>query len=115
MKVIGRLVSLFKFLFVYGLSDNADSWRKKYGKKYDLIAACLFKHDPGGVNYDFNSDEYHPEASYIVSKLPKAQSPVDVQKIVYRVICDMFDKSDAGPFEDYESLANDIWEIWKGP
>lgn len=43
--------------------------RVEYGNLFDSVAALLFRHDPVGINFDENTDEYQPEAETILPRL----------------------------------------------
>ena len=43
--------------------------KAKYGSLFDSITALLFRHDPIGINFEDNTDEYEPEARTILPRL----------------------------------------------
>ena len=36
--------------------------KAEYGDLFDCTAALLFRHDPVGINFEVNPDEYQPQA-----------------------------------------------------
>ena len=81
----------------------------------DLLArdeALLFQHDPIGINFGSNTDEYRGEAETIVSRLPEATSEHDLTGIVHEEFVRWFDLETAGPLERYQSIASAIWRLF---
>ena len=88
--------------------------REEYGDVYDRVAATLFEHDPIGINFESNSDEYHPEVGTILPRLRSAQSVEDVRRIVHEEFVRWFDQPTAGPESRYEIVGREIWSVWQG-
>jgi hypothetical protein len=57
--------------------------RNMYGALYDDVAALLFRHDPIGINFDVNTDEYEPEVGTILPRLRSCKSVDDVRRELY--------------------------------
>lgn len=72
----------------------------------------LFHHDPVGINFGTNTDEYRAEAETITLRRSEVQSVVAVRRIVYEEFTHWFGTETAGPESAYEALARDIWAIW---
>ena len=87
--------------------------KKTYGSLFDSISAILFRHDPVGINFETNTDEYDPEAGTILPRLKHCGSIEDVQGVVHEEFCNWFDAEDAGPPESYQELAGEIWHLWQ--
>ena len=87
--------------------------KAEYGKLFNAVVALLFRHDPMGINYDTNMDEYEPEAGTILPKLRTCHSADDVRQIVHEEFVRWFDASNAGPPEHYTQIALEIWELWQ--
>jgi hypothetical protein len=85
--------------------------KAQYGELFDAIVALLFRHDPIGINFDVNIDEYEPEAGTILPRLRTCHSPDDTLRVVYEEFVRWFDSS-AGPQERYSQISNDIWQLW---
>ncbi|OMQ15781.1 hypothetical protein A7K94_0207120 [Modestobacter sp. VKM Ac-2676] len=73
------------------------------------VAALLHRHDPIGIAFGDDSDEYSPEAGTIALRLPGARSVDDVRRIVHGEFVHWFDAGTAGPEETYGAIAEEIW------
>lgn len=87
--------------------------KAEYGELFDAAAAVLFHHDPVGINFETNRDEYEPEVGTILPKLRKCCSQDDVLKVVHEEFVRWFDAATAGPPEHYRQIASDIWQLWQ--
>ena len=90
--------------------------KAEYRKLFDSIAALLYRHDPIGINFDFdgNSDEYEPEAGTILPRLNSCRSADDVLQVVHEEFVRWFDSATAGPPEHYKKIASEVWQLWQG-
>ena len=84
--------------------------REKYRNLYDATIALLFRHDPVGINFEDNTDEYAPEAGTILPKLQSCRSANDALEVVYGEVLRWFGNS-AGSKEHYEQIASELWEL----
>jgi hypothetical protein len=50
--------------------------RGEYVGLVDQVQALLFRHDPMGINFDFNTDEYDPEVGTILPPGFQATHPL---------------------------------------
>jgi hypothetical protein len=87
--------------------------KKQYGELFDLVTALLFKHDPVGINFEDNIDEYEPEAGTILPNLRSCHSVEEVQHMVHGEFVRWFDDGIAGPEENYRLIADEIWDLWQ--
>jgi len=87
--------------------------RAEYGELFNSTAALLFRHDPVGINFELNTDEYEPEAGTILPRLRDCQSANDVQKVVHEEFVRWFGGSSAGPLESYAEISSEIWHLWQ--
>jgi hypothetical protein len=78
----------------------------------DEVEALLYRHDPVGIGFGDNPDEYRPEAESIVASLPDARSVDDVLTLVHEEFVRWFDDDTAGPADPYEVIARDVWAVW---
>lgn len=85
--------------------------RAEYGELFDEIAALLFRHDPVGINYDHNADEYEVETETILPRLSGCRSSDDVLQVVHEEFVRWFDTVTAGPRERYAEISREIWRI----
>ena len=87
--------------------------KAKYGSLFDSITALLFRHDPIGINFEDNTDEYEPEARTILPRLKACHRAEDVLTVVHEEFVRWFEVETAGPREKYQEIADDIWLLWK--
>jgi hypothetical protein len=87
--------------------------RAEYGVLFDHVAAILFRHDPFGINFECNTDEYEPEASTILPRLRTCNSAEDVLTVLHEEFTRWFDADIAGPRERYSTIANEVWALWQ--
>jgi hypothetical protein len=87
--------------------------RAQYGELFDAMAALLFRHDPIGIDYETNADEYEPEARTILPRLRDCHSEADVTRVVHQEFVRWFSADDAGPLERYEQIGRELWQLWR--
>lgn len=93
---------------------NAEERRRlkaEYGDLFDAISALFFQHDPVGINFEINPDEYETEVSTILPRLCHCLSADDVRKVVHEEFVRWFDPISAGPPELYQDIASEIWQL----
>jgi hypothetical protein len=88
--------------------------KAQYGALFDSMAALLYRHDPIGIDFDDNKDEYEPEARTILPRLSSCRSVEDVLQVVHEEFVRWFDRGTAGPPEHYEKIASEVWQLWQG-
>jgi hypothetical protein len=93
--------------------ENRRRLRAEYGELFDSMAALLFRHDPIGVNFDDNTDEYEPEVDTILPRMRGCHSSDDVLRVVHEEFIHWFDSSIAGSPERYQTIASEIWQLWQ--
>src|SRR6266704_494248 len=86
--------------------------KAEYGELFDSVAALLFRHDPAGVNFEINPDEYQTEAGTILPRLRGCQSEDEVRQVIHEEIVRWFDAATAGPEERYGEIASEVWQLW---
>ena len=87
--------------------------KAEYGELHSSIAELLFSHDPVGINFEINKDEYGAEAGTILPRLRSCQSSDDVLRVVHDEFVRWFDPTTAGPPERYADISSEIWELWQ--
>ena len=87
--------------------------KAEYGKLYDSVATLLFRHDPIGMAFEVNTDEYESEAETILPLLRSCRSVDDVLRAVHGEFIRWFDADTAGPQEGYKGIASEIWQLWQ--
>ncbi|HLR07526.1 MAG TPA: hypothetical protein VK117_17055 [Pyrinomonadaceae bacterium] len=85
----------------------------EYGKLFDAVAELLFRHDPIGINFEDNEDEYYPEVRTILPLLKTCHSPEEVLDVVHGEFVRWFDQETAGSKEHYSKIAHEIWLLWQ--
>ncbi len=75
------------------------------------VSAILFTHDPVGIAFETNTDEYDPEAESIVARLDEATSVRELRRICHEEFVRWFSADIAGPAERFEPLAQEVWEL----
>ncbi|MDQ1689759.1 MAG: hypothetical protein QOK42_2734 [Frankiaceae bacterium] len=78
----------------------------------DWLEALLFSHDPIGINFGENTDEYRSEAETIALRRDEVGSFQDAQRVVHEEFVRWFDAGVAGPPERYAALAREVWRRW---
>ncbi|HEY6947113.1 MAG TPA: hypothetical protein VI431_18385 [Candidatus Acidoferrum sp.] len=92
--------------------ENRRRLKAEYGALLDSISAVLYRHDPIGINFEVNPDEYETEAETILPRLSSCRSREDVHKVVHEEFVRWFDSS-AGSQERYKEIASEIWQLWQ--
>ncbi len=86
--------------------------REHHGVIFSHLAALFFRHDPIGINFEDNSDEYEPEVGTILPRLQHCTSEADCLKIIHEEFCRWFEGDIAGPISKYEPIAHEAWIVW---
>lgn len=55
-----------------------DQVKKQYRDLFASVSAAMFRHDPIGINFETNTDEYDPEAGTVIPRLNACCSGEDV-------------------------------------
>lgn len=98
-----------------------DQLKGLYSGLYEEVSAILFRHDPVGLNFGYNTDEYEPEVDTILPRLEGADSAEDVRRVVHEEFLRWFgthgepEPSEethklVGREEHYQAIAEDIWD-----
>jgi glyoxylase-like metal-dependent hydrolase (beta-lactamase superfamily II) len=95
------------------LIDDSQTRQRLLAGKEGLVAsleALLFRHDPIGINFGHNTDEYRPEAETIALRLPEAATEGDLERIIHEEFVHWFADL-AGPADRYAPIAREAWPI----
>ena len=96
---------------------NRGQWRRlraQYGTLYDDISALLFRHDPIGINFETNTDEYEPEVDTILPRLREASCAADLSRIVHEEFLRWFNEDEiVGSPAHYEKIVEEIWNAYQ--
>jgi hypothetical protein len=87
--------------------------KNQYGALFDAITAILFRHDPVGINYEHNTDEYEPETRTILPRLTQCTSSSEVTDVVHEEFIRWFGPDTAGPRRIYEQIGTELWTLWQ--
>ena len=87
--------------------------KAEYGELFDLTAALLFRHDPIGINFETNTDEYEPEVGTILPRLRGCQSEEQVRRVVQEEFVRWFGADIAGRQEQYAQIAAELWQLYR--
>lgn len=86
--------------------------RKRLSSSYkqllNEVSAILFRHDPIGINFEDNIDEYDPEAGTILPRLRSGLSAEETTAIVHGEFVRWFERETAGSRERYSAIAAEI-------
>lgn len=86
--------------------------RREYGELFSVLAEILFRHDPMGINFEENTDEYEPEVGTILPRLRHCKSVEDVAEVVRKEFLHWFDFEPVDAKEKYQAVAEEIWRVW---
>ena len=92
--------------------------RKLAGQEHavEALERLLFEHDPIGINFESNVDEYRPEAETILLRRAEATTIADLTRIIHEEFINWFGDDTAGPPSRYEAIALELWTTWsEGP
>jgi hypothetical protein len=78
------------------------------------VEALLYRHDPVGIAFGDNPDEYRPEASSIAGRLHRAGSVDEVHTLVRGEFARWFGGETAGDTERFDGIARDVWALRRG-
>jgi len=79
-----------------------------YKRLLNEVSAILFRHDPIGINFEDNPDEYDPEAGTILPRLRRDLSVEETTAIVHEEFVRWFEAETAGSRERYSTIAAEI-------
>lgn len=94
--------------------ERRERLRHEYGELFDQTSAILFRHDPIGINFEDNTDEYDPEVSTILPRLAMCASAIEVSHVVFEEFCKWFGAENAGDESRYSAIAEELWLLWSG-
>jgi hypothetical protein len=86
--------------------------KRRFGTFFDEASAVLFRHDPIGINFEDNTDEYDPEVGTILPRLSRCHSSKEVRKVVFAEFCKWFGLETAGDEMSYSAIAEELWLLW---
>jgi hypothetical protein len=90
-----------------------DRLRARYGGLLDEISTLLFSHDPIGISFEDNTDEYDAEAATILAGLSRCKSLEHALALVHSEFTRWFGQDIAGSVARYRQVAKEIWALWQ--
>lgn len=99
---------------VWAAQMDKSEVRALYKNLHQKIEEILFRHDPIGLNFGSNSDEYAPEVGSILPRLKETRSEADVLNVIYEEFVQWFGEEIAGERDSqpYQDSAQEIWVAW---
>ncbi len=91
-----------------GPDDNRKALSRAYKELLVEVSGILFRHDPIGINFDDNTDEYDSEAETILPRLRADMTVEEARSVVHEELVRWFSHEDAGSEEEYASIAAEI-------
>src|SRR5438094_247156 len=91
---------------------NRERLREMHVTLFERVSEILFEHDPIGINFESNTDEYEPEVGTILPRLKKCNSIEEARTVIHQEFVAWFGKDIAGPEQNYEEIAKDVWQAW---
>jgi hypothetical protein len=96
------------------IRQNRKRLKERYHLLYDEVLDILFQHDPIGINFETNADEYEPEVGTILPRLKEAASPNDLRRIIREEFTRWFNgEGIAGPEAKYDKIAQEVWAAYQ--
>jgi hypothetical protein len=86
--------------------------KSKYRGLFEAVSEILFRHDPVGINFETNTDEYEPEVETILPRLENCKSISEVRTMIHNEFIRWFDADTAGAEEQYENIAREVWSVF---
>lgn len=90
------------------LAEERRRLAESHGLLLEAVSAVLFRHDPIGINFEDNTDEYEAEAATILKRMGPATSPTEARRIVHEEFIRWFEPEIAGPEERYTDIASEV-------
>lgn len=93
--------------------ENRRRLKAEYRQLFDQVECLLFRHDPVGINFVDNTDEYAPETGTILPRLHNCSGADDVCRVAHEEFIQWFGEDTAGPREHYSKIGAEIWQLWQ--
>lgn len=94
-------------------AENRKALKRVYKQLLAEISAILFRHDPIGINFEDNRDEYDAEAGTILPRLRGDMTAEEATAVVHEEFVRWFSHGDAGPEGKYASIATEILAAYR--
>jgi hypothetical protein len=73
------------------------------------LEELLFRHDPVGIDFEDNTDEYRPEAETITLRLSEPRTEAELVRVIHEEFVRWFGPDTAGPADRYVTIAEEVW------
>lgn len=94
------------------IEEQRRQMKERYGRLFETVSEILFRHDPENINFEFNTDEYEPEAETILPRLKDCSSVEDVSRVVFEEFVYWFGSDERKTEASFAAIAQEIWEVW---
>jgi hypothetical protein len=78
---------------------------------FAAVSNTMFEHDPIGINFTINTDEYDPEAGTVIPRLSACQTVDNVTTVLHEEFVQWFGADIAGHRAAYIELAQALWTL----
>lgn len=89
-----------------------DAARQRHPALFAAVSEAMFRHDPIGINFGNNTDEYDAEAGTVIPRLSRCASAADVELVLHEEFVRWFGADTAGDRARYTALAVEVWRLW---
>lgn len=83
--------------------------KQRYCQLFAAFSEILYRHDPAGIHFEVNSDEYEPEVGTILPRALNAQRPDEIVPILREELSRWFGVGLQRPGVTYEAMAADLF------
>lgn len=89
-----------------------DAVRHDQPQLFAAVSEAMFRHDPIGINFGHNTDEYDAEAGTVIPRLTECKSVFDVEGVLHEEFINWFGVETARSRAVYSPLAAEVWRLW---
>jgi len=89
-----------------------DAVRQSQPGLFAAVSEAMFRHDPIGINFGSNTDEYDAEAGTVIPRLSACSSASDAGLVLHEEFVRWFGADTAGDHVRYAALAAEVWRLW---
>lgn len=86
--------------------------RQEHPGLFAAVSEAMFRHDPVGINFGDNTDEYDAEAGTVIPRLGSCMSAGDAEIVLHEEFVQWFGADTAGERARYSALAAEVWQLW---
>lgn len=89
--------------------EEREAIRRAEPELFADISQILYRHDPIGINFETNTDEYDAEAGSIIARRNECTSEVATLHVVHEEFTQWFGAETAGVRGRYAAAATELW------